>query len=283
MKNELKRTIAAPLCITSTMLVMTALIMALLLSLTACGGQPTDASQESVSAVETSVPPVVEEDSVVEDSVEESALEATKSTLTKSEKTAKKADKAEKKTETSAKPSAAPKTEQATAAATPAPTATPKPASSGKTGGSSGYTAPATDKTPSSGSTASKPADTTPSKPSTETKPATTPAPTPVHEHSWVEHYAEKQTLVSDGYWEDVYQSVPVYETVGTVNGIAFNSMAEQNAYVRSLGPDATVEFGSTTVVTGYRDELVDRVWHEPVYTTESYVDYYYCSCGATK
>ena len=226
----------------------------------------------------------MEEDSAVEDSVEESALETTKSTLTKSERTAKKADKVEKKTETSAKPSAAPKTEQATAAATPAPTTTPKPANSGKTGGSSGYTAPAADKTPSGGSTASKPADTTPSKPSTETKPAATPAPTPVHEHSWVEHYAEKQTLVSEGYYEDVYQSVPVYETFSTVNGIRFPSFDAQMAYeAEQMDLGNSMTHATVTEITGYRDELVDRIWHDPVYTTESYVDYYYCSCGATK
>lgn len=270
----------------NTMHKLTAILMALVLalSLAACGGQPTDTAQKSVSVAETTVPPVVTEDSAVEDSVEESALEATKSTLTKSERTAKKADKAEKKTETSAKPSAAPKTEQATAAATPAPTATPKPASSGKTGGSSGYTAPAADKTPSGGSAASKPADTTPSKPSTETKPATTPAPTPVHEHNWVEHYAEKQTLVSDGYYEDIYESVPVYETVGLYsNGLTSADMGGAVEANKRAALEGFEYVGTATVVSYYRDELVDRVWHDPVYTTESYVDYCYCACGATK
>lgn len=269
----------------NTMHKLTAILMALVLtlSLTACGGQPTDAAQESVSVAETAVPPAVTEDSAVEDSVEESALEATKSTLTKSERTAKKADKTEKKAETSAKPSAAPKTEQATAAATPAPTATPKPASTGKTGGSSGYTAPAADKTPSGGSAASKPADTTPSKPSTETKPAAT--PTPVHEHSWVEHYAEKQTLVSEGYYEDVYESVPVYETVGALsNGMTANDLGGASALWDYLEEHPDVyQVESVRVISYYEDVLVDRVWHEPVYTTESYVDYCYCSCGATK
>lgn len=253
------------------------LAVTLICSLTACGGQPTDAAQESVSVAETAVPPVMTEDSAVEDSVEESALEATKSTLTKSERTAKKADKTEKKTETSAKPSAAPKTEQATAAATPAPTATPKPASSGKTGGSSGYTAPAADKTPSGGSAAT----TTPA-PTATPKPATTPAP--VHEHTWVEHYAEKQTLVSEGYYEDVYESVPVYETVPMYsNGLTAIDMGGLVEANKRAALEGLEHVSNVTVVSYYEDTLVDRVWHEPEYMTEYYIDYQYCACGATK
>ena len=101
----------------------------------------------------------------------------------------------------------------------------------------------------------------------------------PGHTHSW--QTVTGPVKVKDGYWEDVYEKVPVYEEVTTVDGRVFNTLAEQMDYEDSLGYGATPIYGTTTILSYYENVLVDCIWHDPVYETKTYTA---CSaCGATR
>ena len=117
-----------------------------------------------------------------------------------------------------------------------------------------------------------KPAET----PKTETKPA--------HTHAWKAHTATKQVWVSN------IVTVPDYATQQVQTGSAWKCACGQviygntdahvmqhaldgtdgNGYAIPIYENQTVQVGSHTEDHGY-------------YENQSYTDYYYCDCGATK
>ena len=125
-----------------------------------------------------------------------------------------------------------------------------------------------------SNQSASKPAD----KPSQPAKPA--------HSHSWKNHTATKQVWVSNWVEEPVYetQNVKVGLTYICNCGFTTNSVMviEDHGFqhIRNGEPDnytsqnryeqQTVQVGTNKVDKGH-------------YETQSYTDYQYCDCGATK
>lgn len=138
--------------------------------------------------------------------------------------------------------------------------------------GSSNSGSTSTGNSGNSGSSSSKP-----SQPSQPSKPA--------HTHNWVNHTATRQVWVSN--WVDVpdygTQKVVVGNTFIFSDGYSTTSIDSAKAHAKELllaGKDAgyqtTPVYETQTVQTGSHKE------DHGSYTTESYVDYVYCSsCGA--
>lgn len=102
-------------------------------------------------------------------------------------------------------------------------------------------------------------------------------APAPVgHTHTWVAHYATRQVETGTKYVVDV-ASQPIY----TKRSVCCCNECGQEL-TNGLHVHNGILCGSgniiKTILTGYTQE---QGHNEPVYTTEQYIDYYYCSeCG---
>lgn len=118
------------------------------------------------------------------------------------------------------------------------------------------------------------------SKPSQSSQPSK-----PAHTHTWVNHTATRQVWVSN--WVDVpdysTQKVVVGDTYIFSDGYSTTDISAAEAHAKELilaGKDAGYQ---TTPV--YEEQTVQTGSHKEdhgSYTTESYVDYVYCSsCGA--
>lgn len=127
-------------------------------------------------------------------------------------------------------------------------------------------------------------------------KPAETEAPKPAeteapkHEHSWKEHYATRQVLVREAWTEEEYVGDETRDIIeehtfcngcgADVTGIGMGAHADAS----EGGTDAHGGWSTRSVVVGQETVPVYiPVFHDAEYTTEQYVDYYYCDCGARK
>lgn len=139
--------------------------------------------------------------------------------------------------------------------------------------GSSNSGSTSTGNSGNSGSTSSKP-----SQPSQPSKPA--------HTHTWVNHTATRQVWVSN--WVDVpdygTQQVVVGNTYTFSDGYSTTDINAAKAHAKELilagkdsGYQTTPVYETQTVQTGSHKE------DHGSYKTETYVDYQYCDCGATR
>lgn len=99
----------------------------------------------------------------------------------------------------------------------------------------------------------------------------------PAHTHNWVAHTATRTVVDQDAYDEPITKKIYVC-TCGAIldsdsAGWEHIETVHANAFEGGLNKYSCV--GKETVV-GYTH-------HDAVTHTESYTDYYYCSCGATK
>lgn len=122
---------------------------------------------------------------------------------------------------------------------------------------------------------------------STSSKPSQSSQPSkPAHTHTWVNHTATRQVWVSN--WVDV----PDYGTQQVQTGTRF--VFSEDGYVTTSYNDATAHavalvkqgyMGNYHTEPVYENQTVQTGSHKEdhgSYTTESYVDYVYCSsCGA--
>ena len=132
----------------------------------------------------------------------------------------------------------------------------------------------------SNGSSNSGNAGSASSKPSQSSQPSK-----PAHTHTWVNHTATRQVWVSN--WVDVpdygTQQVVVGNTYTFSDGYSTTDISAAKAHAKELilagkdsGYQTTPVYETQTVQTGSHKE------DHGSYTTESYVDYVYCSsCGA--
>lgn len=116
--------------------------------------------------------------------------------------------------------------------------------------------------------------------------PVSTPEPQPVHEHVWKEHMATTQTWVPNVVTVEDYETQ--YVVVGglAICGCGFQTedknVITQHIYDHLDAGDTqnfTVQdiYGEQQVLVGTHEE------DQGHYETSTYVDYYYCECGATK
>lgn len=125
--------------------------------------------------------------------------------------------------------------------------------------------------------------DSTSQKPNNTTQ--TTGNSTPAHTHVWKEHTATKQE------WVPNIVTVPDYATqqVKTGSKIVCNCGAEltmSEAEDHGIAHVLAGEPSNYSIVPVYEEQTVQIGSHEEDqghYETVSYVDYYYCDCGATK
>lgn len=119
------------------------------------------------------------------------------------------------------------------------------------------------------------------SKPSQSSQPSK-----PAHTHTWVNHTATRQVWVSN--WVDVpdygtQQVVVGSKYIFSYDGYATTDINDAKAHARALIMQGVPENYRTEVV--YETQTVQTGSHKEdhgSYTTESYVDYVYCSsCGA--
>ena len=127
-----------------------------------------------------------------------------------------------------------------------------------------------------------------PSQSETPVQPETPAQPSqPVHEHVWKEHTATTQTWIPN---------IVVVEDYGEIPGEAYDYFicscgyetedadAIRTHYKEGVRAGTCINFG---VQTRYRESTTGVIGtHEEDqghYETSSYVDYYYCDCGATK
>lgn len=139
--------------------------------------------------------------------------------------------------------------------------------------GSSNSGSTSTGNSGNSGSTSSKP-----SQPSQPSKPA--------HTHNWVNHTATRQVWVSN--WVDVPDYGTQQVAVGnkyifSYDGYTTTDINDAKAHARALIMQGVPENYRTETI--YETQTVQTGSHKEdhgSYTTESYVDYVYCSsCGA--
>lgn len=118
--------------------------------------------------------------------------------------------------------------------------------------------------------------------------PVPTPEPQPVHEHVWKEHTATTQTWIPNVVTVEDYETQ--YVTVGekyicncgyeTTDPDSIRTHVKENY---RAGNDNCINF---TIQNIYGEQQVLVGTHEEDqghYETSTYVDYYYCECGATK
>lgn len=116
--------------------------------------------------------------------------------------------------------------------------------------------------------------------------PVSTPEPQPVHEHVWKEHTATTQTWIPNIVTVEDYETQYVVVGGHAICSCGYetddaDSMREH--YKAGLLAGTCINFG-TQPVYGEQQVLVGT--HEEDqghYETSTYVDYYYCDCGATK
>lgn len=133
-----------------------------------------------------------------------------------------------------------------------------------------------------------EPAQSEPAQPEPVATPAPTPEPQPVHEHVWKEHTATTQTWIPNVVTVEDYETQ--YVTIGekyicncgyeTTDPDSIRTHVKENY---RAGNDNCVNF---TIQNIYGEQQVLVGTHEEDqghYETSTYVDYYYCDCGATK
>lgn len=133
----------------------------------------------------------------------------------------------------------------------------------------------------SNGSSNSGNSGSAPSKPSQSSQPSK-----PAHTHTWVNHTATRQVWVSN--WVDVpdygtQQVVVGNKYIFSYDGYTTTDINDAKAHARALIMQGVPENYRTEAV--YETQTVQTGSHKEdhgSYTTESYVDYVYCSsCGA--
>lgn len=92
----------------------------------------------------------------------------------------------------------------------------------------------------------------------------------PSHTHNWQAHYATRQV------WVPNQQIIRHEQCICSACGAVFSS--KNDFYAHSDAMWAQGEDHGAYIDNSY-DEVVDNGY----YSTEQYIDYYYCSCGATK
>lgn len=140
--------------------------------------------------------------------------------------------------------------------------------------GSSNSGSTSTGNSGNSGSTSSKP-----SQPSQPSKPA--------HTHNWVNHTATRQVWVSN--WVDVpdygtQQVVVGNKYIFSYDGYTTTDINDAKAHARALIMQGVPENYRTEAV--YETQTVQTGSHTEDhghYETQTYVDYQYCDCGATR
>lgn len=113
----------------------------------------------------------------------------------------------------------------------------------------------------------------------TATKPAE--QPKPAHQHAWSAHTATRQVWVPKMVTVDDYEQQQVIVGSKCICSCGAESSYEHQV-AHALAGEATSErdipiWGTQNVKVGSHQE------DHGSYQTESYTDYYYCSCGATK
>lgn len=119
-----------------------------------------------------------------------------------------------------------------------------------------------------------------------KTQPAVTVPSEPEHTHVWKEHLAETQTWVPNIVMVDDYETQRVCIGSHYICNCGFetddgNTMDEHG--IAHVLADEMCNFQS---IPQYEDQQVKVGSHEEDqghYETSTYVDYYYCDCGATK
>lgn len=132
-----------------------------------------------------------------------------------------------------------------------------------------------------------KPAQTTQTEKPAQTVPAPDPKPepAPVHEHTWKEHTATKQTWIPNIVVVDDYETQTI-ESYVFICGCDFQTTDRD---VISAHFKECFRAGNTSNFTIQDHSYTEQVKvgsHEEDqghYETSTYIDYYYCDCGATK
>ena len=147
--------------------------------------------------------------------------------------------------------------------------------------------APAQTKKPAQTSEPSAPAQPEVPANTPASTPAATPTPEPVHEHSWKEHVVTNQVwvpnvVVVDDYEEHTVESYMFYCACGYETAdrdVISNHVKEAMRANDGQAHNFTIHNNSYTeqVKVGSHEE------DQGHYETSTYVDYYYCDCGATK
>ena len=127
-----------------------------------------------------------------------------------------------------------------------------------------------------------------PSQSETPVQPETPAQPSqPVHEHVWKEHTATTQTWIPNIVVVEDYGEIPGEAYAVAICSCGYETEdadAIRTHYKEGVRAGTCINFGiqtryreSTTGVIGTHEE------DQGHYETSSYVDYYYCDCGATK
>ncbi len=111
----------------------------------------------------------------------------------------------------------------------------------------------------------------------------------PVHEHSWKEHYAETQTWIPNIVVVEDYGEIPgeQYGLCICYCGFATTDAAVIEQHIVNHVNAGEYNLAGFTVQTHWTEPTWGVIGsHEEDqghYETSTYVDYYYCDCGATK
>lgn len=156
----------------------------------------------------------------------------------------------------------------------------------GSNNGSQTSQAPATTTDQAPATTPETPAATPVPTPEPTPVPTPEPTPAPVHEHTWKEHTATRQVWVSNMVTVEDYGVDRV--KVGTEctcdcgwSTMDTNSMRDHLDNHALAGDPKSFVFGDV-----YEEQVVCIGSHQEdqgYYADETYVDYHYCDCGATK
>lgn len=133
-----------------------------------------------------------------------------------------------------------------------------------------------------------EPAQSEPAQPEPVATPVPTPEPQPVHEHVWKEHTTTTQTWIPNIVVVEDYETQYV-----VVGGLAICNCGFQTTdkdaiteHVKEGYSEGRSECSNFGVQDIYEEQQVLVGTHEEDqghYETSTYVDYYYCDCGATK
>lgn len=113
-----------------------------------------------------------------------------------------------------------------------------------------------------------------------------TPEPAPVHEHSWKEHTASTQTWIPNIVVVDDYETQRL--AVGEIFhcNCGYDTSSRDDIKQHGINHVLAGEFDNFSIEVLYEEQQVKVGSHEEdhgYYETSTYVDYYYCDCGATK
>lgn len=148
--------------------------------------------------------------------------------------------------------------------------------SNGNTSNSNASSSNASDSNASNGNASAQPAQSTP-----------VPTSTPVHEHTWTAHTAVSQTWIPNIVVVDDYENqITKYETYICYCGFETADANTIAQHIKDHVYAGEMEYAGFTIQTHSKTEQVKVGSHEEDqghYETSTYVDYYYCECGATK